>query len=161
MWQAPRPSRALRPLSSSRPCRRAKPTLPAQLQPGTAPETTCKHTLLLDSNSICSKKLSHVSLRTASVHVDDTRQEPRDDSRCINQCASTIASFTVLPCRQPASQKQPTTPPHAQGVSRHDTINPQALILSRPKCDPHAVLKYCHKVPRRGHISQSLALFGP
>jgi hypothetical protein len=35
------------------------------------------------------------------------------------------------------------------------------LILSRPKCDFHAVLKYFHKVPRGGHIFQSLAIFGP
>jgi hypothetical protein len=39
-----------------------------------------------------------------------------------------------------------------------------ALFLLRPQCDqcdPHAVTKCCHSVPGGGHISQSLALFGP
>jgi hypothetical protein len=36
-----------------------------------------------------------------------------------------------------------------------------ALFFLRAKCAPYAMIKYCHNVLYGGHISQSLALFGP
>jgi hypothetical protein len=57
-----------------------------------------------------------------------------------------------------------TLPPTTHAVDTYRCsrlLSSQPLIFLRPKCAPHAVLKYCHKVPCGGHIFQSLALLGP
>jgi hypothetical protein len=70
-----------------------------------------------------------------------------------------------LPARHPCCQggQSACSARHPPRACHHPSTIADAcpLFLPRPECDPHAVTKHCDSVLGGGHISQSLALFGP